>query len=44
MLDDFITPEHAREAYGVVLKPADNGYPFALDAAATDKLRASMRR
>ena len=44
VLDDFITPENARDAYGVVLKAADNGYPFALDAAATDKLRASMRR
>jgi N-methylhydantoinase B len=44
VLDDFITPENARGAYGVVLKEADNGYPFALDAAATDKLRASMRR
>jgi N-methylhydantoinase B len=44
VLDDFITAEHAHDAYGVVLKAADNGYPFALDAAATDKRRASMRR
>jgi N-methylhydantoinase B len=42
VLDDFITPEHAREAYGVVLKPADNGFAWALDADATTALRASM--
>ena len=43
VLDDFITPENARDAYGVVLKAADNGFAWALDAAATEKLRASMR-
>jgi hypothetical protein len=43
VLDDFITPEHAREAYAVVLRPADNGYPWALDEGAADKLRAAMR-
>jgi hypothetical protein len=43
VLDDFITPEHAREAYGVMLAPADNGYPWKLDTAGTQKLRASMR-
>jgi N-methylhydantoinase B len=43
VLDDFITPGHAREAYGVVLKAADNGFAWALDAAATETLRASMR-
>ena len=47
VLDDFITPEHAREAYGVVLKVADNGYPWALDAAATEnvaRLDARLKR
>jgi N-methylhydantoinase B len=43
VLDDFITPEHAREAYGVVLKSADDGFAWALDAAATETLRSSMR-
>jgi len=43
VLDDFITPEHAREAYGVVLKSADDGFAWALDAAATEALRSSMR-
>ena len=43
VLDDFITPEHAREAYGVLLTPADNGYPWALDGVGTTRLRASMR-
>jgi N-methylhydantoinase B len=43
VLDDFITPEHAREAYGVVLKSADDGFAWALDAAATEVLRSSMR-
>ena len=38
-----ITAEHAREAYGVVLKPADDGFAWALDAAATEALRSSMR-
>ena len=43
VLDDFITPAHAREAYGVVLKSADDGFAWALDEAATEKLRSSMR-
>jgi N-methylhydantoinase B len=43
VLDDFITPEHAREAYGVVLKSADDGFAWALDVAATETLRSSMR-
>jgi len=43
VLDDFITLEHAREAYGVVLKSADDGFAWALDAIATEALRASMR-
>ena len=44
VLDDFISPAHAREAYGVILKPADNGFPWALNSEATEALRASMRR
>ena len=44
VLDDFITAEHAREAYGVALKPAHDGYAWALDAEGTAKLRASMRK
>ena len=43
VLDDFITREHAREAYGVVLKSADDGFAWALDTAATEALRSSMR-
>jgi N-methylhydantoinase B len=43
VLDDFITPEHAREAYGVVLRSADDGFAWALDAAATQALRSSLR-
>jgi N-methylhydantoinase B len=43
VLDGFIGPEHARADYGVVLKPADDGYDWALDVAATKTLRAEMR-
>ena len=43
VLDDFITAQHAEEAYSVVLKPADNGFPWELDAVATAALRASRR-
>lgn len=41
VLDGFITAEHARDDYGVVLVPADNGYDWALDMAATETLRAA---
>ena len=44
VLDDFISAEHARDVYGVVLRAADNGYAWALDPAATEKRRASMRK
>ncbi|WP_395662268.1 hydantoinase B/oxoprolinase family protein [Aestuariivirga sp.] len=44
VLDDFISAEHARDVYGVVLRAADNGYAWALDREATEKKRASMRR
>ena len=42
VLDDFITPEHAREVYGVALKAVDDGYGWAVDEAGTKALRASM--
>ncbi|MBD1548494.1 hydantoinase B/oxoprolinase family protein [Roseibium aggregatum] len=40
VLDGFIGVDHAREAYGVVLKEVDNGYGWDLDLAATEALRA----
>ena len=40
VLDGFITAEHARDDYGVVLDRVDDGYGFALNAAATRALRA----
>ena len=43
VLDDFIDAEHAHDVYGVVLRAADNGYPWALDPDATAKRRQSMR-
>lgn len=43
VLDGFIRPEHARDDYGVALKEVDDGYGFAVDAAATEELRAQMR-
>ncbi|MEM8663838.1 MAG: hydantoinase B/oxoprolinase family protein, partial [Pseudomonadota bacterium] len=43
VLDGFIDDAHAKEAYGVVLKPADNGFAFALDEGATERLRAERR-
>jgi N-methylhydantoinase B len=42
VLDGFITPAHAREDYGVVLSEVDDGYGWALDAAATAELRARL--
>jgi N-methylhydantoinase B len=42
VLDGFITPQHAREDYGVVLIEADNGYGWALDAGASASLRARI--
>lgn len=41
VLDGFIDPAHAREAYGVVLRPVDDGYGWALDPAATEALRGA---
>ena len=43
VLDEFIHPEHARRDYGVVLKEVDDGYGWALDLPATEKLRAELR-
>jgi N-methylhydantoinase B len=43
VLDDFIDPAHARDVYGVVLKPTDDGYDWGLDLSATEARRASMR-
>ncbi|MEM9048045.1 MAG: hydantoinase B/oxoprolinase family protein [Pseudomonadota bacterium] len=43
VLDGFITVDHARADYGVVLAAVDDGYGWALDAAATETLRAEMR-
>ena len=42
VLDGFIDADHARDAYGVVLQAADNGYDWALDKERTQKLRASL--
>lgn len=43
VLDGFITVNHAREDYGVVLTEVDDGYGWALDPAATDSLRGARR-
>jgi len=43
VLDGFITERHAREDYGVVLAAADDGYGWALDMAATEQLRGTLR-
>ena len=43
MLDDFITPDHARNDYGVVLDAVDDGYGWALNTTETKGLRATMR-
>lgn len=43
VLDGFIEPQHAREDYGVVLTEVDDGYGWALDAAATATLRQQRR-
>lgn len=44
VLDGFITADHAREDYGVVLSEVDDGYGFALNAEATQALRADLSR
>ena len=42
VLDGFITVDHARNDYGVVLKAVDDGYGWALNKEATRALRAEM--
>ena len=44
VLDGFITVDHARDDYGVVLSEVDDGYGWALDSEATRALRAEMAR
>ena len=43
MLDGFITVDHARDDYGVVLTEVDDGYGWALDGAATQARVRSVR-
>ena len=43
VLDDFIDVAHARDVYGVILKPTDDGYDWGLDMAATTMRRAELR-
>ncbi len=43
ILDEFVTPEHASEVYGVVVDAVDDGYGWAVNLAATAKRRAEMR-
>jgi N-methylhydantoinase B len=44
VLDGFITVDHARDDYGVVLAEVDDGYGWNLNPEATGKLRAEMAR
>jgi N-methylhydantoinase B len=44
VLDGFITTDHARDDYGVVLDEVDDGYGWALNAEATRALRAERLR
>ncbi len=41
VLDEVITVAHAKEAYGVILHPVDDGYGWGLDAEATKAERAA---
>ncbi|MBC7479614.1 MAG: hypothetical protein H7317_16245, partial [Pseudorhodobacter sp.] len=43
LLDGYITPDHARDVYGVVVMPVTNGYQWGLDLVATSALRASLQ-
>lgn len=43
VLDGFISVDHARDDYGVVLTPVDDGYGWAIDAPGTEVLRQTMR-
>ncbi len=40
VLDGFITPDHARNDYGVALREVDDGYGWAIDEAGTNALRS----
>ena len=42
VLDGFITRQHARDDYGVVLEEVDDGYGWKLDLNETRRLRAQM--
>lgn len=42
VLDEIITLQDARDDYGVVFAPVDDGYGWAVDLAATEKLREQM--
>ena len=44
VLDGFITVDHARDDYGVVLSEVDDGYGWALDEGATKARRAERMR
>ena len=44
VLDGFITVDHARNDYGVVLVEVDDGYGWSLNREATRKLRAEIAR
>jgi N-methylhydantoinase B len=44
VLDGFITSDHARNDYGVVLDEVDDGYGFALNTRETEGLRATLKR
>jgi len=43
VLDGFISVDHARDDYGVVLSEVDDGYGWQVDAAATNARRAELR-
>lgn len=43
LLDGYITVDHAREVYGVVMQPTTDGFQWGLDMAATTKLRAELQ-
>jgi N-methylhydantoinase B len=43
VLDGFITPDHARDDYGVLLSEVDDGYGWALDIKGTEQLRNTLR-
>jgi N-methylhydantoinase B len=43
VLDEIVSPERARDKYGVVLTGSLEAYDLEVDAAATEALRAQMR-